>query len=115
LQKNAYAEIFSSILCQITEIFGKKGWVFGPRPQPYRPLEEEEIFFETTLFSKVVVKNISLFYLANPEIIGVEFHDRQIDRQTESKFLDTIHGWVCVFFSSQNFLPPYLLRLQGIK
>ena len=38
--------------------------------------------------------------------------DRQTDRQTD-EFLDTIYGWVCVFFSIQNFLPPYSLRSQG--
>jgi hypothetical protein len=62
-------------------------------------------------------KNFSLFYLAGPEIIGVEFRDRQTDRQTDRQsheFLNTIYGRVCVFFSSQNFLPPYSLRSQGI-
>ena len=59
------------------------------------------------------IKNFSPFYFASPEIIWVEFCDRQTDRQTESQNIDTIYGWVCVFFSSQNFLPPYSLRSQG--
>jgi hypothetical protein len=66
--------------------------------------------FETWDFAKIVVKkNFSLFYLASPEIIGVKFRDRQ-----SHEFLDTIYGRVCVFFSSQNFLPPYSRRSQGI-
>jgi hypothetical protein len=75
---------------------------------------ERNFFFETWLFAKIVLKNFSLPYLASPEIFGVEFCNRQTDRQSH-KFLDTIYGWVSVFFSSQNFLPPYSLRSQGIN
>ena len=35
------------------------------------------------------------------------------DRQTDRQNFDTIYGWVGVFFSSQNFLPPLLASLAG--
>ena len=34
-------------------------------------------------------------------------------RQTDRQIFDTVYRWVGVFFSSQNFLPPYSLRSQG--
>ena len=34
--------------------------------------------------------------------------------QTDRRIFDTVYGCVCVFFSSQNFLPPYSLR-RGIN
>ena len=36
-------------------------------------------FFETWLFAKNVLKNFSTFCFASPEIIGIEFGNRQID------------------------------------
>ncbi len=57
--KKAYAEIFSSIPCQITEIFGKKGWVFGPRPTALPATWGRKKNFKTWDFAKIVVKKIS--------------------------------------------------------
>jgi hypothetical protein len=68
------------------------------------------IFWDMTFCQNFCKKIYSLFYFASSEIIGVEFCDRQ-----SHKFLDTIYRRVCVFFSSQNFLPPYWLCSQGIK
>ena len=34
-------------------------------------------------------------------------------RQTDRQIFDTVYWWVGVFFSSQNFLPPYSLCSQG--
>jgi hypothetical protein len=76
LQKKAYAEIFSSIPCQITEIFGKKVGFLGPG---LTATCGRNFFFEKCLFAKIVKKNFSLFYLASPEIIGVQFGDRQTE------------------------------------
>ena len=46
---------------------------------------------------------------ASSEIFKVKnLTDRQTDRQSHKMLTP-----VCVFFSSQNFLPPYSLRSQG--
>jgi hypothetical protein len=73
--------------------------------------------FETWLFAKIVVKNFQpvLFSQSRDNWGRILWQtDRQTDRQSHN-FLDTIYGLLCVFLSGQNFLPPYLLRSQGIN
>ena len=39
--------------------------------------------------------------------------DRQTDRQTESQNIDTIYGWVCVFFHQSKYSTSLLASLVG--
>ena len=72
--------------------------------------DKKKIFGNCNFKIRISVRKFEiLMNIASPEIIGVKVRHRQTDRQN----IDTVYGWVCVFFSSQNFLPPYLLRSQG--
>ena len=55
----------------------EKGWVFVPRPWPYRPIGEEKKFWDMTFCQNWCKKNFSLFFIASREIIGVKFRERQ--------------------------------------
>ena len=61
----------------------------------------------SSLLVRKVIKKFSPFCFDSPEIIGVEFHDRQKD-----KFFDTICGWVWIFFQSK-FSTSLLTSLAG--
>jgi hypothetical protein len=52
-----------------------------------------KFFFETWVFAKIVVKQINLFYLASPEIIGVKFVQNE---QSVFKFYHLIHKSFCL-------------------
>ena len=59
------------------------------------------------------LKKFSSFWFASPEIIGVKFCNRRMDRQTD-KFFDTIYGGVW-FFLSVKFANSLLASLAGGK
>jgi hypothetical protein len=108
--KKAYAEIFSSIPCQISKIFGKTVGFLGLGPSPTGHLRKKKKFWDMTFCQK----NFSLFYSASPEIIGVEFCDRQTHRQSH-EFLDTKYGWVCVFSPVKIFYLPTRFARRGLN
>ena len=93
----------------MAEIFCQNVGILALGPGPTGPLPRKKKFWDMAFWQRCCKKIFGLFYLSSPEIIGVEFCHRQTDRQN----FDTVYGWVCVFFSSQNFLPPYSLRSQG--
>ena len=49
-------------------------------------------FYNISFRPRCPKKNFSPFCAANPEIIEVKVTDRQTDRQTESRNLDTVYG-----------------------
>ena len=64
--------------------------------------------FETWVFAVDVLKKFSPFFFASPEIIGVEFGNRQTD-----KFFDTIYGGYVDYFFSFKFATSLLASLAG--